>query len=72
MARAYRLILEPEDIETREVYFIEPDELDDLPELTREDGDAFDIVLSDNEGYYLDSVERVDLELAKKNAPYEG
>lgn len=70
MARAYRLTLEPEDIETREVYYIEGDEYDDDPEPSGEN-DEFDAILCDNDGYYIDNVERVSLEEARKHHPYE-
>lgn len=67
----YRLILEPEDVDTRVEYFI--DRTGEPIVTDFEDAlDAFDIVLSDHNGYELDTFEVVSLDEIPKNAhPYE-
>lgn len=68
--RVYRLVLEPEDIDTRIEYVIEDVENEEVIPLDAED--AFDCVLSNNEGYYLESFEVIDESEIPENAqPYE-
>lgn len=68
MARAYKIYLEPADAETRTAYLIDHD--DDAPTLTNQDTDAFDAILCDNDGYYVDYVAAVSLEEAKRHSYY--
>lgn len=68
--RVYRLVLEPEDIDTRIEYVVESAENEPVSALDGED--AFDCVLSDNEGYYLESFEIVDeSEIPSYARPYQ-
>lgn len=68
--RVYKLILEPEDIDTRIEYVIENAENELVTELDGED--AFDYVLSNNEGYYLESFEIIDeSEIPSYARPYQ-
>jgi hypothetical protein len=55
---AYRIVLEPEDTDDRVVYFI--DRTGEPPITEENAGDAFDIPLSDNDGYVLKSFEEID------------
>lgn len=68
--RVYRLVLEPEDIDTRIEYVIEDAENELVTELDGED--AFDCVLSNNEGYYLESFEVIsESEIPSYARPYQ-
>jgi hypothetical protein len=55
---AYKIVMEPEDTSDRVAYMIDNT---GEPEVTAETaGDAFDIPLSDNDGYVLKSFEKID------------
>lgn len=66
----YKLILEPEDVDQRVEYFIDHTGEPIVTDL--EDAqDAFDCVLSDHDGYMLDSFEVISEEDIPKNVrPY--
>lgn len=67
----YKLTLEPEDVDTRVVYFI--DRTGEPIVTDFEDAaDVFDCVLCDNDGYELSEFETVSREDIPNNAhPYE-
>lgn len=54
----YKIVLEPEDTGDRVVYFI--DNSGEPPVTDENAGDAFDIPLSNNDGYVLKSFEEID------------
>ena len=55
--RVYKIVMTPEDTNDRVAYMI--DRTDEPPVTEETAGDAFDIVLSRNEGYELDSFEEI-------------
>lgn len=71
-ARVYKIILEPEDTSDRVAYFIDRT---GEPPITKENaGDAFDIPLSDNDGYVLKDFEEIseeDIPADERHNAYE-
>lgn len=67
--RIYKISLTPEDTSDRVVYMIDRT---DEPAVTEETaGDAFDVVLCDNDGYELESFEEIaESELPSDAHPY--
>lgn len=55
--RVYKIVMTPEDTSDRVVYMI--DNTDEPPVTADTSGDAFDAVLSDNDGYELSSFEEI-------------
>ncbi|MGW3992405.1 hypothetical protein ACWEF6_02845 [Amycolatopsis sp. NPDC004772] len=55
--RIYKIVMTPEDTDDRVAYMI--DRTDEPPITEENAGDAFDIVLSANEGYELNSFEEI-------------
>ena len=55
--RVYKIVMTPEDTDERVAYMI--DKTDEPPVTEETAGDAFDIVLCDNDGYELDSFEEI-------------
>lgn len=66
--RIYKIMMRPEDIDGRVAYMI--DRTDEPPITEENAGDAFDCVLSDNDGYVLESFEEV-AEVPTGEHPYE-
>lgn len=56
--RVYKIVLEPESVDDRVVYMI--DRTGEPPVTEENAGDAFDIPLSNNDGYVLKGFEEID------------
>jgi hypothetical protein len=55
--RVYKIVMTPEDTDDRVAYMI--DKTDEPPVTEETAGNAFDVVLSDNDGYELESFEEI-------------
>jgi hypothetical protein len=70
--RVYKIVLEPEDVDDRVVYMI--DRTGEPPVTEENAGDAFDIPLSNNDGYVLKGFEEIsesDIPASERSAAYE-
>jgi hypothetical protein len=69
MADIFKIFLTPEDVDDRTAYLVFKDGFDGTTEDIEED-DWVDPILCDNDGYIVESVEKVD-KLPKNARPYE-
>jgi hypothetical protein len=70
--RVYKIVLAPEDVDDRVVYMI--DRTGEPPVTEETAGDAFDIPLSNNDGYVLKGFEEIsesDIPASERSAAYD-
>lgn len=68
--RIYKIVLTPEDTDDRVMYMI--DRTDEPPVTDDTAGDAFGVILNDNDGYELDSFEEISYgDIPASAHPYE-